>query len=146
MQSIKNSILATTALLAGILSPSMAIADEVWSTEEYDVIYQEERGRTAIWTYGSENEVIGTIFIDGLAGVYQDRGFYHGYWTQETSSLRCDTFREGADGEPNYYWGRFEVYFVDPDFPSRWQAKFGLCDREKTITLNGTPITNLSNE
>ena len=140
MSILKNSILTSVALLTGILMPHVAIADEKWSTEEYDVTYQEDRNRTAIWTYGSEDQVIGTIFIDGLAGVYQDRGFYHGYWTQETASLRCDTFREGADGKLTYYWGRFEVYFRDPNFPSRWQAKFGLCDREKTITLNGTPI------
>lgn len=117
----------------------VAWADEMWSTEEYDVIYQEDRNRTAIWHYGDD----GVIFIDGLAGVYTDRGSYSGYWVQETSSLRCDTYREGADGEPTYHWGQFEITFIDPDFPSRWQATVGLCDRPPIITLNGTPITSL---
>lgn len=133
----KSAVLLTLALLTGTLVSQQALADEVWSTEEYDVIYQEDRNRTAIWTYGD----IGTIFIDGLAGVYTDRGSYTGYWVQETSSLRCDTYREGADGEPTYHWGRFEISFIDSDFPSRWQANIGLCDRETTIPLNGTPIT-----
>ena len=124
------------ALFAG----TPAMADEVWSTEEYDVVYQEDRGQTAVWTYGAE-ETQGTIFIDGLAGVYEDRGTYTGYWVQPTSSRRCDTFREGADGKPTYHWGRFEIEFIDSDFPSRWQAKFGLCDGEPRITLNGTPMT-----
>ncbi|MBX2865647.1 MAG: hypothetical protein KTR27_19005 [Leptolyngbyaceae cyanobacterium MAG.088] len=134
----KNSILLAAFLLMGALAPQRALADEQWSTEEYDVVYQDERNQTAIWTYG---DGVGTIFIDGLAGVYTDRGSYSGYWVQEFSSMRCDTFREDANGEPTYYWGRFEITFVDPDFPSRWQAMIGLCDRKATIPLNGTPIT-----
>ncbi|MEL7071257.1 MAG: hypothetical protein ABG776_04760 [Cyanobacteria bacterium J06555_13] len=135
---MKKILLALTLIGAGMTSIPEAYADEVWTTEEYDVVYQAERNETAIWTYGEENE--GTIFIDGLAGVYTGRGEYTGYWTQETSSIRCDTYREGADGEPTYHWGRFEIAFIDPDFPSRWHAHFGLCDRAATIPLNGTPI------
>lgn len=135
-----NSIFLAAALLIAGFTSQAALADERWSTEEYDVVYQDERNRTAIWTYGDE---IGTIFIDGLAGVYTGRGSYTGYWVQESSSLRCDTFREDANGEPTYYWGRFEITFIDPDFPSRWEAMIGLCDLEPTIALTGTPITPL---
>jgi hypothetical protein len=140
----KNSILLTLALLAGIFAPAKALADEVWSTEQYNVTYQEDRNRTAIWTYGPEESILGTIFIDGLAGVYTHRESYNGYWVQETSSLRCDTYREDANGDHAYYWGRFDITFIDPDFPSRWKADFGLCDREPTLTLTGTPVTPLS--
>lgn len=134
----KHSISLAVVLLMGAFAPQAVLADEQWSTEEFDVIYQDERNRTAIWTYG---DGVGTIFIDGLAGVYTDRGSYTGYWVQETSSLECDTFREDANGEPTYYWGRFEIDFIDPDFPSRWQAMIGRCDLEPTIELTGTPIT-----
>ena len=137
---IKSSCLGgfwlSLGLLAGVFIAQGALADEVWTTEEYDVVYQEDRNETAIWSFG-EN---GLIFIDGLAGVYTDRGSYSGYWTQDSSSVRCDTYREGADGEPTYHWGRFEITFIDPDFPSRWHAHFGLCDREATIPINGTPV------
>ncbi|ERN41754.1 hypothetical protein KR51_00016020 [Rubidibacter lacunae KORDI 51-2] len=133
----KILFLSLVTLLTCTSASQKVVADERWSTEEYDVVYQEDRNRTAIWTYGS----VGTIFIDGLAGVYTDRGSYTGYWVQETSSLRCDTYREGADGKPTYHWGRFEIAFIDPDFPSRWQANIGLCDREPTIRLNGVPMT-----
>ena len=124
------------SLFAGLLGAPAAQADETWSTEEYDVVYQEDRNQTAIWTYGED----GVIFIDGLAGVYTERGTYKGYWVQETSSRRCDTFREGADGEPTYHWGGIEIEFIDPDFPSRWQAQISLCDQDPVITLNGTPM------
>ncbi|MEB3212202.1 MAG: hypothetical protein VKL39_12645 [Leptolyngbyaceae bacterium] len=135
---MKKRLLLVSALLFPMLAlPQQAWADERWTTEEYDVIYHEDRNQTAIWHYGDD----GVIFIDGLAGVYTDRGSYSGYWVQETSSMRCDTYREGADGEPTYHWGRFEITFIDPDFPSRWQADIGLCDRPPFITLNGTPVT-----
>lgn len=133
----KIGVLLAFSILTCAVIPQKAVADEVWTTEEYDVIYQEDRNRTAVWSYGDN----GLIFIDGLAGVYSDRGSYTGYWVQDSSSLRCDTFREGADGEPTYYWGRFEITFIDLDFPSRWQAYIGLCDQDPAITLNGTPVT-----
>lgn len=131
--------LATVSVAA--IAPQSAFADEVWSTTEYDVMYEEDRNNTAIWTYGDGDTVLGTIFIDGLGGVTTDRGSYNGYWTQETSSVRCDTFREDANGEPTYHWGRFEITFIDSEFPSRWYANFGLCDRAPTIHLDATPIT-----
>ena len=140
MNTLMRRGIVIFAAAVGTFTPQQALADEVWSTEEYDVVYQEDRNRTAIWTYG---DGVGTVFIDGLAGVYTDRGSYTGYWVQDYSSLRCDTFREDTEGEPTYYWGRFEITFIDPDFPSRWEAKIGLCDLEPTIALSGTPITPL---
>lgn len=137
----KSSWLACLALAAIVVSPIKALADEVWTTEEYDVVYEVDRDTTAVWSYGTDDATIGLIFIEGLAGVYRDRGSYTGYWAQESSSLRCDTFREGIDGEPTYHWGRFEVTFIDPDFPSRWHAHFGLCNQDTTIILNGNPVT-----
>ena len=130
-------LLVVAFLVAGVL-PQKALADEVWSTEEYDVTYERDRNTTAIWSYGRD----GIIFIEGLAGVYKDRGSYRGYWAQSSSSLRCDTYREGANGKPTYHWGRFEITFMDSEFPSRWHAHIGLCEREPRIFLNGTPVTN----
>ena len=117
--------------------PWRAAADEVWTTEEYDVVYETDRGSTAVWSYG---DGIGTVFIDGLAGVTSGRSAYSGYWVQESSSRRCDTYREGADGEPTYHWGQFELTFVDAGFPARWYADIGFCDQEPVIRLNGTPL------
>lgn len=120
-------------LSGGLLFP--VLASDVWTTEEYDVYSDSERGRTAIWRYGED----GYVFIDGLAGVESDLKTYHGYWVQAESSRRCDFAREGYDGEPTYYWGRFDIQFLDVEFPSRWQANIGLCDGPGFLQLNGTP-------
>lgn len=133
----RNLILMTLVILTSSSIAENTYGDEAWKTEEYPVIYTEDRNNTAIWSYGDGQ---GTIFIDGLAGEVKNRSSYNGYWVQESSSLRCDTYREGMDGKPSYHWGRFEIKFLNPDLPSYWQAKFGLCDQEPSITLNGTPI------
>lgn len=133
----KNYVLLTYALLICTAAPQKALADEVWKTEEYKVVYQEDRNKTAVWRYGRD----GIIFIDGLAGVFNDRGSYNGYWVQKSSAVRCDTYKEGADGKPTYHWGRFQVTFIDSKFPSRWKADISLCDRKPVMTLNGTPVT-----
>lgn len=134
---MSNSWAILGLTLAGLATTSFpAIADEIWQTEEGSVIYLEDRNTTAVWKYFN-----GRVFIDGLGGVTRDRGSYQGYWVQESSSVRCDTYREGIDGEPSYHWGRFEVTFLDSDFPSRWQAKWGICDREPSRVANGTPRT-----
>ncbi|MFZ9736673.1 MAG: hypothetical protein ACO3EZ_01525 [Prochlorotrichaceae cyanobacterium] len=131
------SFLFSLVALTVLPSSQNAKADEVWDTGEYQVIYQDDRGKTAVWTYG---DGIGTVFIEGLAGVIENRGSYDGYWVQDSSSLRCDTYREGSNGSPSYYWGRFEINFIDQEFPSRWQAKLGRCEGEPSITLDGVPI------
>lgn len=132
-----NPIFLTLALFTAIAAPQTVLADEVWTTEEYQVIYQEDRDKTAVWQYGDD----GLIFIDGLAGVTTDRGAYSGYWVRNSSSRRCDTYREGVDGKPTYNWGKFEITFIDPSFPARWQADISLCDGDRIMTVNGTPVT-----
>ncbi|MFK8184444.1 MAG: hypothetical protein AB8B99_13810 [Phormidesmis sp.] len=138
----KNAILcALTLLVCGAYAPTVR-ADEVWTTQESDVVYEEDRGRTAIWSYDNG----GSIFIYGLAGVVTDRGSYNGYWTQPSSSVRCDTFRENEKGEPTYHWGSFDITFIDSDFPSRWYANVALCDGAPFVHLDGEPVTALSGD
>jgi len=140
MKNLLAILLVTLVCL--VANPAPAIAEEVWDADEgevsYEVIYREDRNTIAVWEYSG-----GKVFIEGLGGVAHDRGSYHGYWVQkEPSLLRCETYREGVDGQPSYYWGRFEITFLDPDIPSRWQAKWGLCDREPAGAANGTPRTS----
>jgi hypothetical protein len=75
-----NYVLLTLASLIYTAAPQKALADEVWKTEEYKVVYQEDRNKTAVWRYGRD----GVIFIDGLAGVFNDRGSNNGYWVQNS--------------------------------------------------------------
>ncbi|MBN8564242.1 MAG: hypothetical protein J0L70_27285 [Leptolyngbya sp. UWPOB_LEPTO1] len=121
---------------AGIASP--ARSDEVWDSDYGRVVYQADRGKTAILTYG--DAVQGALFIDGLAGQLQDRRNYSGYWSQSTSNVRCETYREGRNGQKTYYWGTLHIQFLDSEFPSRWSATIGYCDQPKKLGWRASPI------
>ena len=72
-------LLPVSTVAVSAITTLPALADEVWTTEEFDVVYQADRNETAIWTYGDNNNS-GTIFIDGLGGVFTGRSSYAGCW------------------------------------------------------------------
>jgi hypothetical protein len=122
-----------SAVLIFTSAPLTAIADETWNSNYGRVVYQSDRGKTAIWNYPG-----GTIFIEGLAGVNSNRGIYHGYWVGK-SDIKCDTSREDGSGKLNNSWGRFSIHFSVPNFPMPWQAKWSYCEAEPVFSWNGTP-------
>jgi hypothetical protein len=125
-------------------SPAGTTAPERWSTEFGEVIYFRDLDGWAIWQFpspaGSGN---GKIFVEGLTGLQTGRGFHTGYWMIYGSSDEpCPTPRTDAEGNSSRNYGRFEVTFLDPDAPSRWQAKWGACDAPPEQTWTGTPISS----
>jgi hypothetical protein len=136
--SLRVSIVGVVVWMTSISALSAARADEVWGSDYGRVVYQTERGKTAIWTYGDASA--GTLFIDRLAGQYNNRGTYYGYWSQSSSKIRCETFREGRDGQPTYYWGNFRIQFLDRSFPSRWSAEIGYCNQPPNLPWRAYPI------
>ncbi len=132
--------LKTLGLAVALFSPVMAAADEVWDTNSGRVVYEAEMGPTAVWSYGSAQEP-GVIYVLGLAKVYENRGSYAGYWAKNTAKQACDTQRPGIDGKMTPYWGRFDVKFLDKDFPSRWEATWSYCDgADEALKVAATPV------
>jgi hypothetical protein len=130
-------LVIASATLFLVTVPDTALADEVWNSDYGKVVYQSDRGKTAIWTYPT-----GAIFIEGLAGVFSNRGIYHGYWVGK-SDVKCDTARENASGKLSNTWGRFSIHFTVPNFPMPWEAKWSYCEAEPTFSWNGTPVTTV---
>lgn len=118
-----------------------SMADEVWNSTYGKIINAEDLGTTALWQYNKNTKERGVIYIKNLAGVYTNRGSYDGYWAQDNSEVACDTKRDGVNGRPTVYWGGFHLDFIDKDYPSRWQAKWGYCQQPLTNDWKGTPIT-----
>lgn len=132
--------LGTVGIVALLGMSAPAIADEVWKTNTGDVVYEAEMGPTTVWTYGSPQDP-GVIYVLGLAKVYENRGSYPGYWAKKTSKQACDTLRPGILGEMTAYWGRFDVKFIDKNFPSRWEATWSYCDGEdQALKVEATPL------
>jgi len=127
-------------MLLACTVPQSASADEMWDSTYGKVIYENDVGSTAVWRYDYQG-VEGWIYIDKLAGVHQGRGTYQGYWIQGSSEQKCNS-QKLMDGKASPYWGQFVIQFLDPDFPSRWQAKWSYCDEKPTENWQGLPITN----
>ncbi len=130
---MKKMNIAFTVLL-GLAASNAVVADEVWDSTKGKVVYELDIGPTAIWSYRTENYV-GLIHLAGLAGIYTNRGSYEGYWVQNDSIKECATERPTQNGETTKHWGRFHVRFIDKDFPSRWEAKWGYCNDELEETV-----------
>nr|WP_070958855.1 hypothetical protein [Hyphomonas sp. Mor2] len=146
---IRNAIVGT-ALIGAALSGS-ASADEVWSTEIGDVIYEIDlENGMAVLSYPTDGEARGRAYLSGLAGVYTGRTGYEGIWIEpevdpETETDLCDVAMVAPDsGEASSNWGRVRVVFVDPDFPSTFVAMRGDCFDEPSEMLVARPVTAFS--
>ncbi len=129
---LKQLVIGSAVFILTV-APNIAFADEVWNSNYGRVVYQSDCGKTAVWTYPQ-----GTIFIEGLAGVFSNRGIYHGYWVGK-SDIKCDTAREDGSGKLSNNWGRFSIHFTVPNFPMPWEAKWSYCESEPTFSWNGKP-------
>lgn len=131
-----KTIVVSSLLVCG----ATASADEVWDTNAGQFVYQDEVGPVAVWTYGTKDDP-GVIYINGLAQVFENRGSYDGYWAKFESKKKCRTARLGYDGKMTYYWGRFQLHFVDKAFPSRWLANWSYCNAgPENVRIMGKPV------
>ncbi|MGH1420844.1 MAG: hypothetical protein ACRBEQ_03430 [Hyphomonas sp.] len=135
---------ALIAALGSIALPAMA--DEVWSTNIGDVIYEAdlETGEAVLSYPATDTEARGQVFIDGLAGNYTQRGAFSGIWIEadQTEGEGCDvSVADPSTGIAHNNWGRIEMIFTKPDFPGGFVMIRGNCFEEPSSYLIGTPVT-----
>ncbi len=141
-----------TALVATGLAyawSGTAMADEQWTSNGKTIVYEAEEGDMAVLSVDGT-----TIYIEGLAGVYQDRGTYGGIWMLDEPPMveneagesvpaeGCgfSMLRPGKSGDVSAYWGQVEVTFIDADFPSVWIGYFGDCFDPPSDTMIARPL------
>ncbi len=130
-----------------LICASPAFADEVWDTEEWGrIVYETDKGSIAIWSFSDQGAASlgnGKMFLEGLAGVWQNRATdrpYRGYWmVYDSHEALCANTRTDAEGNTSSTHGAIEITFLDANFPTRWKAVWGLCDDPPDQTLNATP-------
>jgi len=132
------------ALACTCVFGASAAADEVWSTPIGDVVYEADTPKGwAVWSYPGLTDR-GTVYLKGLAGIYEDRGAYAGIWVEPaTSDIElCDVaVTDPVTGEPQFNWGRVDIVFTEPDFPGGWVALRGNCFNQPSDYLIGKPVT-----
>lgn len=139
---MKRLLAALSAL--PVLTVGTASADEVWTTVIGEVIYESEAGAYAILSFPTEKEGYrGLAFVDGLAGNYDSRFDFTGYWTESgnENTPECDVAITDETGVTTKKWGRLNMYFVDEAFPSQWVAVRGNCHDTPSDMLVGRPVT-----
>ncbi|MEM7458927.1 MAG: hypothetical protein AAF331_05650 [Pseudomonadota bacterium] len=139
---LKNMVAAAVGIAA--LTVGVAQADEVWSTEIGDVIYEADLANgMAVLSYPTDGEVRGLAYIAGLAGEYTGRTGYEGIWMEPaTEEGTCDIEIAAPEtGEISNNWGRVKIIFVEPDFPATFVALRGDCFDEPDAMLVAKPVT-----
>ncbi|MEM7640626.1 MAG: hypothetical protein AAF269_16345 [Pseudomonadota bacterium] len=142
---LKTMIASVTGIAA--LGLVAAQADEVWSTDIGDVIYETDLSNgMAVLSYPTDGEVRGLAYVAGLAGEYTGRTGYDGIWMEPASEDGlCDIEIAAPEtGEISNNWGRIEVIFVDPDFPGTFIAIRGNCFDEPDAMLVARPVTAIA--
>lgn len=135
--------------LAGLLAAPLlalpALADEVWTTDMGEVIYEADlENGDAVLSYPLDETgaVRGHAVIHGLAGEYEGRGAYDGVWIEpDGPGEACPVaIADPRTGEPFANWGRVKLVFVDPDFPGSFVAMRGNCFGEPGEFVVGRPV------
>jgi len=108
------------------LMASAVQADEVWTSELGDVIYEDEIEGQAILSFPTENGARGRMYFPGLAGNFDDRSVHVGYWILP-GPAECASDMTALDGWTSGDWGRVTIAFDGPAFPTSWTAIFGRC-------------------
>ena len=131
------------AALALAATPLAALADEVWALPSGNqIVYDRDSGQMAVLSYKAEQGLeSGWIFVPGLAGVYEGRTSYQGYWVEAADAgAACPADLVDAEGNTWSRWGLIEIKFAKPTFPSKITIKRGTCFGPAKDKLTAKPV------
>ncbi|MEL6955534.1 MAG: hypothetical protein AAFO88_02715 [Pseudomonadota bacterium] len=133
------------AAFALTLAAAPALADEVWSSDIGDVIYEDDlyNGQAVLSYPLPDGETRGLAFVDDLALNYDNRSVHGGIWIEPevTGEPTCATaVLDPTTNQPVTNWGRIEVIFLTSAFPSGFVVKRGNCFEEPWDVLVAKPI------
>jgi hypothetical protein len=135
------------ALALALLAATPALADEIWSTQYGQIIYETDRDGyigvlsipAQVMNLDAPADARLTVHVLGLAGNVTDRyGMFEGYWTGGTAA-NCEPAIIGDNGKRTSDWGRIELYFDKPDFPSGFTMILGACFFDPYLAVRAEP-------
>ncbi|NBB84502.1 MAG: hypothetical protein GVY28_14010 [Alphaproteobacteria bacterium] len=142
MRLQRMALVGALAAAVGVAT-APAAADEEWDSTVGRIVYQVDIGSTAVWSYPPHDERPGGLLVfDDLGGVFTGRGTHAGVWIADgVDGAACATAISDPEGRETPYWGRVEIRFVDPDFPSRWVLDWARCDGPRQGSWKAYPVT-----
>jgi len=134
-----------TVIAALALTAAPAIADEAWITGDgFEIVYETDIDDYAVLSYpGDDPDIRELAFIEGLGFNYDDRGRHDGYWAGPLVPVEegCPVSIVDHTGVETNNWGRVEVIFLEPAFPTGFVAQRGYCFDEPRDQLVAHPLT-----
>ena len=128
--------------LAAALLATPTLADEVWTSQMGDIVYETEDNGAAILSFTNLDGYPARLFIPGLAGNYSNRGIHEAFWLGEGAGT-CPVFMTApGEGFGTTDWGRATVSFDKPGFPSSLTITLGWCFEEPREAFRGNTTAN----
>lgn len=103
-----------------------AHADEVWDTPTGPVVYESEIGDAAVLVLTQPDGTRVEMVFPGLAGNYDNRRLHGGYWVTPGDGP-CPAALTSHSGLTSSDWGRVQIVFDRPAFPTAFTATFSEC-------------------
>ena len=114
------------SLVLCLVMAQSALAQDVWVLPWGEMVHEADVGDTAIWSYPSEDEQRGYIYLPDLAGRDEGLSEHLGYWIEDSQGW-CPATLTGADGLTSNSWGRILVVFDQETAPSAWTMVASMC-------------------
>ena len=112
------------------------LADEVWESDMGQIVYEAEEGGAAIFSFTNVDAYPAKLIIPGLAGNYSDRSSHDAYWIGQGAG-ECSAFMSHGSEPESSQWGRAQVVFDGPAFPTSLTVILGFCLDEPNIVIRG---------
>ena len=117
--------------------PAIVLADEGWTSNIGDIIYEDNVANTAVFLLARPTYKM-RFFIFNLApdvDAGRNRGTYKGYWTDSSKRGVCEASLTDSMGTATRSWGRFTITFEKPKgqkksneyVPWNWTGYTGSC-------------------
>ncbi len=128
--------------LAALMLAAPAAADEVWSSEMGDIIYEFDQNNTAVFSFTNLDAYGALLVIPGLAGNLENRGVHDAYWLGSGSG-DCPAFLAlpGDEQTATTNWGRAIVSFDSPAFPTSFTLQLGWCFEDPRESMGAKAVT-----
>ncbi len=94
--------------------PAAVLADEAWTSNVGNIVWEEDVNNTAIFLYKTPSTTEGKtrLFIRNLVpDTAGRRGTYSGYWTDDSKGELCEAYLTDPKGTETRRWGRMIITF-----------------------------------
>ncbi|KNG94297.1 hypothetical protein ATO11_08820 [Pseudaestuariivita atlantica] len=112
----------------------VALADEVWTSNQGDIVYVGDNNNDAIFAFTYYNGQDAAIILPGFTRQWDYRHTNLGVWISQVGNA-CDSEMVHASGVRGTSWGKVKIEWAKTTGPSDFVLTTGDCEAEPTVKL-----------